>query len=49
MTGSESDEGGDPACWLDAICDVCGRIPDLSPDGAPPLDASGCCRECREG
>jgi hypothetical protein len=21
-------EGGDAACWLDRVCEVCGRIPD---------------------
>ncbi|GGU50651.1 hypothetical protein GCM10010211_13840 [Streptomyces albospinus] len=23
---SRDDEGGDPACWLDQVCDACGRI-----------------------
>jgi rRNA maturation endonuclease Nob1 len=22
----ERDEGGDPACWLDRVCDACGRL-----------------------
>ena len=23
---STDDEGGDPACWLDHVCDSCGRF-----------------------
>ncbi|MEU3714158.1 DUF309 domain-containing protein [Streptomyces catenulae] len=34
--------GGDPACWLDRVCEVCGRIDDR-PDGA----RDGC-RFCAE-
>ncbi|MFF9479876.1 DUF309 domain-containing protein [Streptomyces sp. NPDC014733] len=35
-------EAGDPACWLDRVCEVCGRIDDR-PDGA----RDGC-RLCAE-
>lgn len=35
--------GGDPACWLGAVCVDCGRVPD------PPatLDAAARCPACR--
>jgi hypothetical protein len=23
------DDGGDPACWLGAVCDLCGAVIDL--------------------
>ncbi|MEU7487848.1 DUF309 domain-containing protein [Streptomyces sp. NPDC042319] len=26
MSTESHDEGGDPACWLDRVCDACGRI-----------------------
>ncbi|WP_394298529.1 DUF309 domain-containing protein [Streptomyces rimosus] len=28
MNVTRRDEGGDPACWLDQVCQECGRIPD---------------------
>lgn len=35
-------EGGDPACWLDQVCEICGRIDDR------PRTADGGCRFCAE-
>ncbi|MFF3274085.1 hypothetical protein ACFYWU_24630 [Streptomyces chrestomyceticus] len=28
MNVTRRDEGGDPACWLDQVCQECGRITD---------------------
>ncbi|WP_405746496.1 DUF309 domain-containing protein [Streptomyces sp. NBC_01525] len=36
------DEGGDPACWLDRVCEVCGRIEDRADGGRDG------CRFCAE-
>jgi DNA-binding MarR family transcriptional regulator len=36
-------DGGDPACWLDGVCEVCGRVPD-APDR---VDAQRRCAGCR--
>ncbi|MFJ6748750.1 MULTISPECIES: DUF309 domain-containing protein [unclassified Streptomyces] len=35
--GAAHDEGGDPACWLDRVCEVCGRI-----DERPGPGTGGC-------
>lgn len=32
---------GDPACWLDEICDGCGKID-------PPVDEVGRCLVCAD-
>jgi rRNA maturation endonuclease Nob1 len=34
-TGAAEDTGGDPACWLDRVCDACGRLAD-GPDEVCP-------------
>jgi hypothetical protein len=26
-------EGGDPACWVDQVCPVCGRLSERLPSG----------------
>jgi rubrerythrin len=40
-----ADSGGDPACWLDRVCDACGRLvegPDeVCPACGAPLGTSG--------
>ena len=40
-----ADSGGDPACWLDRVCDACGRLVDGPADACPacgtPLGTSG--------
>ncbi|MEX1177526.1 MAG: MarR family winged helix-turn-helix transcriptional regulator [Nitriliruptor sp.] len=41
-------DAGDPACWLEAVCEACGRIPDPPPSGAAPL-IEGSCADCRGG
>ena len=38
-------EGGDPACWLDRVCDACGRLVDERP---PPDRCPQCGAELRD-
>jgi DNA-binding MarR family transcriptional regulator len=35
---SDSDDGGDPACWLTRVCSACGRL-----DDGPPPDRCPAC------
>jgi hypothetical protein len=35
------DEGGDPACWLDQVCEECGRIRGSRPPA--PCEQCGAC------
>ncbi|MER5349316.1 hypothetical protein ABT093_03135 [Kitasatospora sp. NPDC002551] len=35
------DEGGEPACWLDRVCDECGRLRERSGPGP--------CEHCGSG
>ncbi|WP_380283028.1 hypothetical protein [Kitasatospora purpeofusca] len=35
------DEGGEPACWLDRVCDACGKLRERSGPGA--------CEHCGSG
>lgn len=37
--GGVADSGGDPACWLDRVCDACGRLAD-GPDELCPACGS---------
>jgi len=37
----DDDKGGDPACWLDRVCDACGRLVesgDACPACGTPLE-----------
>ncbi|MEU6238694.1 hypothetical protein [Kitasatospora sp. NPDC047058] len=43
MAGTEEgvDEGGEPACWLDRVCEECGRLRERPGPGA--------CEHCGAG
>ncbi|WP_170837884.1 hypothetical protein [Streptomyces sp. TP-A0874] len=36
MDGEFREAGGDPACWLDQVCEECGRIREGGADGWCP-------------
>jgi hypothetical protein len=35
MDGDDEDLGGDPACWLDRVCETCGALIELEPHVCP--------------
>lgn len=37
-SGAAGDDGGDPACWLQRVCPVCGRLADAD----PPVRCAAC-------
>ncbi|OLL75377.1 MULTISPECIES: hypothetical protein [unclassified Pseudonocardia] len=38
----DTDDVGDPGCWLDRLCPDCGAMPSPGDDGAPPRTCWRC-------